>query len=97
MSPVFGTSADSLREKIRAALAVGTLPRINLKLWAGESDGSRACACRGLLIQRDEVGYGPRLALGLYAHFPCFTTWRAESERLEQPGGAAPGAMAADV
>ena len=90
-----GSAADTLNEKIRAALIAGTLPRVDFRLWAGKASGNRVCACCELPIARGQVEYEPQSAPGLYAHLPCFTVWRAESERRKKPRGSAPGATAA--
>jgi hypothetical protein len=87
-----GSALEPLIEMIRAALADGTLPRIDHTIFAGRSQGDHVCVCCGLPIQRDEVEYEPRGTQGLYAHLRCSTTWRAESARLD---GGAPGATAA--
>ena len=81
----------SLAETIRAALAAGTLPRIDRTLYAGRSHGDHACACCGLPIRRGEIEFQPQSTPSLYAHFACFNAWRHESDRMT-PDGAEPGA-----
>ena len=90
-----GSARDPLIEEIRAALLDGALPRINHQAWARRAYGDHDCVCCGTRIRAGDAEYEPQVALGRYAHIVCFMVWRAESARLEQADGAAPGAMAA--
>jgi hypothetical protein len=92
-----GGAAEPLHDKIRIALAAGTLPCIDGQAWAGAAPGEHACACCGLPIRVRDIEYEPRDHAGLYAHYACFVAWRAESAQLtraadEESGRAVSGA-----
>ena len=92
-----GAASDPLTEKIRAALQVGVLPRIDDRTWAGKAAGDRVCACCALPIRAGEIEYEPQAASRQYAHLPCFFAWRQESARLEHEAGSRePGLSAAE-
>jgi len=74
---------DDLRLTIRARLAKDALFPAPHKVWASPGTG-RTCLVCGTVISSLEVENEITLgAVTIWAHLPCYTMWREESERLE--------------
>jgi hypothetical protein len=78
-----GASDDDLRMTIRARLATGALFQAPEKVWAGPGTG-RTCVVCGTAISAPEIE--TEMILGpvtIWAHSPCYTIWRQESDGID--------------
>jgi hypothetical protein len=83
---IAGGSDDDLRLTIRERLANAALFPAPRRLWAGPGTG-RTCVVCGTNITAPEIEH--EIVLGqatIWAHLPCYTIWREESERLNESG-----------
>jgi hypothetical protein len=79
MSIFADASDDSPSDRIRAQLAIGTLPRITGRASVITSEGNHECACCRKIIRASIPEYEVQDAPGVYAHQACFVAWMAES------------------
>ena len=81
-----------LRERIRAGLAAGTLPRISGRALAVTVQGNHQCACGQRIIGASSPEYEVADLPGIHAHPECFGIWVAES--TDATGAGSPGPLA---
>ena len=77
-----GASDDDLRLTIRARLATGALFSAPDKIWSGPGTGRTCVVCGTAISSREvenEMILGP---VTIWAHSPCYTIWRQESDGL---------------
>lgn len=75
-----------LRERIRAGLASGTLPRISGRALAVTGQGNHECPCCQRIIRASSPEYEVADLPEIYAHPECFGIWVAESTGAGSPG-----------
>jgi len=83
---IAGGSDDEFRLTIRQRLTEATLFSAPGRLWAGPGSGHTCVVC-GRIITAPEIEH--EMVLGhvtIWAHMPCYTIWRQESERLNESG-----------
>jgi hypothetical protein len=81
-----GGSDDDLRLTIRARLATGALFSAPDKIWSGPGTGRTCVVCGTIISSREvenEMILGP---VTIWAHSPCYTIWRQESDGLDGGG-----------
>jgi hypothetical protein len=81
-----GGSDDDLRLTIRARLATGALFSAPDKIWSGPGTGRTCVVCGTTISSREvenEMILGP---VTIWAHSPCYTIWRQESDGLDGGG-----------
>jgi hypothetical protein len=80
---IAGGSDDDLRLTIRDRLGKGALFPAPIGVWSGQGTG-RICMVCGTAISSLEVEN--EMIVGrvtVWAHLPCYTMWREESDRLD--------------
>ena len=81
--PSIAPNREALRQQVRDALRLGSLPLLlSGRAWAAEGSG-KSCAVCGQAITKEDVEHEVDTGSFKFAHASCAMVWREESARVQ--------------